>query len=148
MNLGDGFNLTQEPWVLQWVAERIREPSRFTKQATAMAVVRGGDLKAAAVYDFYKPAYQSMAIAIAGTQGWATPSAVKIILAAPFKMLNVNRLQCIVHKKNKRSRKLVEGVGFTLEGVMKDFWGPDNGDACTYRLLRNEWETGRFSNGK
>ena len=129
MNLGDGFNLTQEPWVLQWVAERIREPSRFTKQATAMAVVRGGDLKAAAVYDFYKPAYQS-------------------ILAAPFKMLNVNRLQCIVHKKNKRSRKLVEGVGFTLEGVMKDFWGPDNGDACTYRLLRNEWETGRFSNGK
>ena len=138
------YALTQDRGAMQWLAERVREPSRFTPQATCLEVMRDGERKAVAVYDFWKPNYQSMGIAIAGEPGWATKDAIRIILAAPFAMLPVNRLHCLIHKKNKKSRRLVEGVGFVREGVMKDFWGEGRGDAVAYRMLRKEWEEGRF----
>ena len=142
------YVMGQDRAALQWVAEQTREPNRFTPKATTLCIKAKNGARAVAVYDFWKPAHQTMAIAIAGEPGWVSRGAIKVILAAPFAMLPVNRLHCIIHKKNKASRRLVEGVGFVREGVLKEFWGPGRGDAVTYRLLRSEWEKGRFHYGK
>ena len=136
------YILGQDKAAMQWLAEQIREPSRFTKQATTLCIA--GKSRAVVVYDFWRPGHQTLGIAIAGEPGWATKDKIKTILAVPFTMLPVNRLHSIVHKKNKSARRLNEGAGFVLEGTHKDFWGPGRGDACTYRLLRQEWEKGRF----
>ena len=55
-----------------------------------------------------------------------------------FNELKVLRLTCKIAKRNKRSRRLAEGMGFRLEGTMK--LGFDNGtdDQCIYGMTRHD----------
>ena len=43
-----------------------------------------------------------------------------------------------VRKKDKRTRRFVEGIGFKLEGIMRR--ALKNDDICVYGFLRRDWE--------
>lgn len=85
---------------------------------TTLGVVRRGVLVGGVVYHGFRGFDVQMSAAF-DTPGWALPGTMRAIFAYPFLDLGCRRVTAFVGRKNKRSRKLVEGLGFALEGVAR-----------------------------
>lgn len=75
-------------------------------------------------------------------KGYAT-EAVKALLTYGFKTLQLNRIGAIVYPENLPSQKLLENLGFTKEGYLRDYLiqGKTAHSTFVYSMLRNEWNT-------
>ena len=102
-----------------------------------IGVIRNEQLIGGVVYHNYQKSVPSVTVSFAfDTPRWATPTVLKAVCRYPFNQLGVIRVQSMVAKKNKRSRRMTEGIGFKLEGVARKGFGYD--DCCIYGLLRHE----------
>ena len=125
-----------DEFVRKWVADHIDFVDAFPKNSAALGILDGDRIIAGAVYSELSAKYKTVCLHFASTSPrWATKEAVKTVLGIPFEQLGCDRIQTICRKKNKRNRKLLEGVGFKLEGVHKRYFG-EWGDACSYGLLK------------
>lgn len=69
---------------------------------------------------------------VTATPKWATSGNVSAILHYPFSQLGVKRMTAITTKKNKPARRLMERLGFKLEGIHP--FAAKGKTACTYGL--------------
>ena len=69
--------------------------------------------------------------------------ALGAIIELGFKKIGLNRIEAVVMLENKGAVKLLEGLGFHQEGVLREYenWG-DKGcvDLMMFSLLRCEYE--------
>lgn len=70
--------------------------------------------------------------------------ALGLLLRFAFHELNLHRLQLNVFSYNTRAIRLYERLGFTREGVLREFLHRDGQrfDVYVYGLLAREWERG------
>lgn len=75
-------------------------------------------------------------------KGYAT-EAVASLIDYSFNELNLNRIHASADIDNKRSLAVLERLGFTREGVMrqKDFYKGAFHDDVVYSMLKSEWST-------
>lgn len=68
--------------------------------------------------------------------------AMGLLLNFAFWELNLHRVQLTVFSYNQRAIALYEGLGFTREGIYREFLQRDGHrfDMILYGLLRSEWE--------
>ena len=69
---------------------------------------------------------------------WATRQTIQTLLAYPFMQLKCQRVSAFVRKGNKRARRLNEGLGFVLEGRLRDA-GPNNETVLLYGITRKDY---------
>ena len=102
-----------------------------------LAMMDGDKLAGVVVYFCYR--HPSIEIAIfADDPRWVTNrDMVGEILAYPFVQLGCKRVTAMVDRHNKRSRKMVKGLGFVEEGKLRK--AADKGDVFIYGLLPNEY---------
>jgi RimJ/RimL family protein N-acetyltransferase len=86
-----------------------------------------------------------ISIAIGNRADWGHGygyEAGELALAFVFQEVNLHRVTATVFSYNKRSRALVEKLGFRREGVFREFLERDGErhDMLLYGLLRPEWE--------
>lgn len=131
-------------FVRAWVKARIAVMNVGDFGAcTALGVMDNGRLIAGVVYHDWQPGYRTIQVSCAAdSPKWARRGIISEILDYPFRQLGVNRITSITSADNHRTRRFLEGVGMTLEGICIEGFG-DN-DAAIYRLLKREWEAGRF----
>jgi RimJ/RimL family protein N-acetyltransferase len=104
---------------------------------TTIGVIRGKKLLGGVIYHMYQPAYKSVMVSYAfDSPKWISPEVIGSFAAFPFLQLGVNRLWTLTPRKNKRSRRLVEFLGFKLEGCARKGYGND--DAMIYGMLKHE----------
>jgi len=70
--------------------------------------------------------------------------AIMLALQFAFHEINLHRVQLTVFSYNERAIKLYERIGFTREGVYREFLSRDGRryDMMLYGLLKREWEAG------
>lgn len=126
--------------IAQWVCSRTKEsmPDVFE----AIAVIHEGKMAAGILYYDYFGKSINLSLT-SETPRAASKTVFKVMLGYPFKQLKVKRITALIKKGNKRSRKLAEGLGFKLEGVVRKAT-PEGKDLCIYGLLDDEYFTGRF----
>ena len=66
-----------------------------------------------------------------------TRSRIRLLFRYPFEQLGVSRISCVIAASNSRSRRVVEGLGWTEEGTVRKFYA-DNEDAKIYGMLRED----------
>lgn len=73
-------------------------------------------------------------------QGYGTEATERVVQYA-FDQLGLHRIAARVSEFNEPSRRLLESVGFTQEGVHRDdeFVDGEYHDVCWYGLLADEW---------
>lgn len=82
----------------------------------ALGVIRRGTLVGGVVYHNYR--IWDIELSCAFDQvGWALPGTVRALMAYPFNELDCRRVTAIIGRKNRKARKLLEDLGFKLEGV-------------------------------
>lgn len=128
--------------VAAWLLERLPDMLNLGAGYSAIGVARDGALTGGALYTNYRPCLGggNIEVSCAG-HGWLSRRVIGILLGYPFDQLGCHRLTSFVRKKNKPSRRLLEGLGFKLEGVHPDGFGPRTGDSLSYGLLKrdNRW---------
>lgn len=103
-----------------------------------------GELLGVAIYLNFAQ-YDVQICFVTATPRWATSGNIRAILNYPFIQLGVKRMTAVTNKSNKRARKLLEGVGFRLEGV-HPYGDAGVRPAMTYGLYREN--AGRWLNGQ
>ena len=126
--------------VAAWVAARLdMDPADFFP-CTAIAVMGGPALLAGAVYYQFRPnahgGTMEAALAAASPR-WCTRPVLASLFAYPFAQARVARLQVSCARRNKRARRLVEQLGFRLEGIGRRLWDGRR-DAAIYSMLPEE----------
>lgn len=131
-------------FVRGWVRERI--PSMQAAEfgpSTALGVMDGQRLIAGLVYHDWQPWFKSIQLSCAAVHPkWASRRILAEVFAYPFHQLGVNRIVAVTETDNHKTRRILEGIGYTLEGIGVKAFGEK--DAASYRLLKDEWEAGRF----
>lgn len=134
--------------VIPYVQSRIPHMDDGFGPCVALGVVRRGILVGGVVYHGYRPADGDVMVSIAFERpDWCLPQTMRALFAYPFNELNCGRMTAVVARKNKRSRKLVEGLGFKLEGVARKAFGRRD-DAMLYGLLKSECRFLRNTDGQ
>lgn len=119
---------------LPWLAERVRgwTPSG---QEVAIASVRDNRITAVVAYANYRGG--NIEMTCAGEGNWMTRGNLAGFYAYPFVQLGCRRVTALVHRKNAKSRKLMERLGYTLEGKIREA-AEDGRDLMLYGLLKSE----------
>lgn len=122
-----------------WVAARMPDDVQFDTKDIAVGVA-DDRIRAGVVYHDHTPEYRGVQVSFATDgPGWATRKTVAALLWPPFRELDCIRVTALIRKKNKASRRLVEKLGFRLEGSLWRGFGNDH--MCVYGLRRSDAET-------
>jgi RimJ/RimL family protein N-acetyltransferase len=109
----------------------------FDNPLSALGVIRNGQLVGGIVFHTYYPGINIEISIYMNSAKWATPRTLARLYSYPFLQLNVPRITAVTSRKNKRTRRFLEGVGWKLEGtIRKAFDGKY--DAMIYGQLREE----------
>ena len=70
--------------------------------------------------------------------------AVAAVIDHAFRSLGLRRIEADVDPRNETSIRLLEGLGFVREGVLRERWCVDGEitDTLLLGLLRREWSAG------
>lgn len=74
---------------------------------------------------------------VAGVGHWLSRTALAVFFSYPFQELGLRRVTALVAKKNKKSRKLCEDLGFSQEGRLRQA-AVNGDDLIVYGLLRKD----------
>lgn len=128
----------EQPEVIaRWVQARLPDCTVFDNPA-AFGVLRGGRLAAGILFHRYDARAGDIEIVLAAElPRWATRQVFWTAFAFAFLQLGCRRVSARVNAANTRARRLIEGAGFVLEGLLREA-GHDRGNVLIYGMLREE----------
>lgn len=67
--------------------------------------------------------------------------ALQTVLSWGFEQMALNRIEALVHEENRASLKLLQGLGFVREGLLREvaYWGGRHHDLVQFGLLARDW---------
>ena len=74
---------------------------------------------------------------VAGHGNWLSRTALAVFFGFPFQELGLRRTTTLVARKNRRARKLNEGLGFVQEGCLRHA-APNGDHFIVYGMLEKE----------
>lgn len=131
--------------VALWLLERLTDIADLPGGYWCIGVERGGELIGGAIFTNYRPCHGggNIEVSCAG-HNWLSRTLIQATFDHAFRTLPCHRITAMVRKTNKSSRTLLEGLGFTLEGRIREGFGPRQ-HMCVYGLLKSDWATSRFN---
>lgn len=118
----------------KWVKDRIGLNGYWAADYQAVAVERGGKLIAGVVYDRHSG--NDCCMHVSGIGYWATPGTLRTFFSFPFMQWKYQRVTALVASKNHKCLTLVDRLGFTPEGRLRE--GLPNDDLMIFGMLRRE----------
>lgn len=100
----------------QWAEKTFPELAGFQRPFTTIGIAHGDRLMGVAIYNQYHGHDIRFSLGAASPK-WATRGTIRALLHYPFFQLGVARMTAVTAKGNKRARRILEGVGFRLEGT-------------------------------
>lgn len=125
--------------VARWMLEKLPEVTELPGGYEAIGIARGGQLIGGCLYTDYRPCRGGGNVHIwgAGEVGWMTRRTIRVVLGYPFEQLKCHRLTATAAKGNRKSRRLLEGLGFQIEGKIRRGFDTRQ-DMIVYGMLREE----------
>ena len=119
-----------------WIKKRIPDDGGRFENFKAMGVVVGDRLVAGVLWNMYYGHMISVTF-VADSPRWASRRILAELFEYPFCQLDVARITAYTGRKNKSARKLLEHLGFKVEGVMRKGRSRKE-DAILYGMLKAE----------
>jgi RimJ/RimL family protein N-acetyltransferase len=127
--------------LLRWASAGL-DGERFGGTSAPVGILRGGELAAVCVYHRFHGVNCEVSFASVDPR-WATRQVLTFIIAYPFLTWpHLRRMTAVARHSNKRSRRLLEGIGARCEGLLADMYPDENG--IQYAITRRWWERSRW----
>lgn len=119
----------------EMICSRIPHMHECPRPSTALGVVRRGVLLGGFIYYRYSGFDVHLGAAF-DRPGWALPDTLRALFNYPFNDMDCSRMTAITGRRNKKARKGLVDLGFTLEGVHpRGLDGRE--DAISYGMLKD-----------
>jgi len=122
-----------------WLLDKLPEVTSLPGGYEAIGVARGDVLVGGCLFSDFSPCIGGGAdirMWAAGSN-WISRRVIGVMLGYPFRRLGCHRITAVTAKKNKPCRKMLEDLGFRLEGTARHGFGIGK-DAMIYGLLRSD----------
>ncbi len=127
--------LAEVAWFVQ---HRIPFCRPFEGDIAAVPVLVDGELIAGIVWHGYDALARNCEVAIAAdSPRWCSRRILRMAFSIPFEGLGCRRVTARINVHNDKSRRLCEGLGFQLEGLLRKA-DIDGTDMLIYGLLKEE----------
>jgi hypothetical protein len=118
---------------------------KFTN-ARAIGFEENGVIQGGVIFDEFKTTMDGKPLSMESTvvtltKSWITRYNLDLIFNYAFACCKVERLEIRCGRYELKKRRLVERLGFTFEGILREAW-PFGGDCAMYSLLQSEWKNG------
>lgn len=123
-----GWDIVSGPEIGHWVAKRL-DAGFFEARSSAIGLKRNDEIIAGVIYENWN--HQTIWCHFA-VEGKMTPAFLAAIFDYPYNICHVEKIIVPVGSDNEQSVKVVENMGFTEEGRVKN--GRPNGDIIFYTL--------------
>lgn len=132
----------QDETVALWVVSRLPEVTSLPGGYAAIGAARDRRLVGGVVFTFYRPSPGGGDVQIwaAGDSGWVSRRTILAMVGWPFEELKCHRVTAYAAKRNRDSRRLLESLGFRVEGNLREGVQPGR-DAIMYGMLASEWQS-------
>ena len=127
-----GWRIESGPEIGYWVANELKA-GFFAERSRAIGLIKDGDIVAGVIYENWNG--RSLIVHMV-VKGRLTPAFIGAIFDYAYNVCNVEKTIAPVSSFNLKSMKLVENMGFTEEGRIKDA-APD-GDMILYTLKKTD----------
>lgn len=131
----DGVLYGADDEVARWVDSRCGNDKPGLAYKALGVVARGNIVAGIIFHGFQEDRDVTATVAIDGA-GLELRSGIKRCLEWAFVALAVPRISAEIDMRNKRSRRLAEGVGFRLEGVKRG--ASRRSGICVYGMLKED----------
>lgn len=123
--------IISNPYVGDWVAHRIN--GMFDKYSSnAIGLLIDGNIKAGVIYEDFNKASVVCHIACE----FLSSEFLAAVFDYPFNSMGVRKIIAPVASDNQKSKRLVEKMGFSVEGVLTDCH--PNGDILLYTMKKSD----------
>jgi len=128
--------------VVSWVGENLGEDKDWIGQNITLGIEKNAKLLGGVVFHNIRPKIDVWLTIYTTDKKWCNKRTLRAIFDIAFNFLESRRVSVRVDALNKKSRKLVEGLGFQKEGVLR-FYEDNGNDSVVYSMLKNEciWRT-------
>lgn len=125
---------------IEWVCQKLQVNRGYFGKCATIAIEAGG--KTVVVYSSYSGVNCEVTVASDGL-GWLKTKYLKPLFAYPFKQMGVRRITLLIRESNHKVTRLVEKIGFTHEGTLREFM--DDGENCViYSMTKTEYEASKY----
>lgn len=123
--------------VFNWVIQNLEtSPENFAKHIT-LGIMLEGKIIAGVILSDIRENVDVWLTIFSDNKRWCNKRILCAIFGVCFELLKCRRASVRVDEKNQKSIKLIEGLGFQKEGVLKGF--EDNGhDSIIYAMFNNQ----------
>jgi RimJ/RimL family protein N-acetyltransferase len=105
----------------KWVVSRVMDIKSVEDLGPFQAIGVAINKKIVAGFVFNNYTEDEIMLSLAAIDPrWCQKGIIEAVLGYPFSQVGVHRVSLICAKGNKRARKLAEGLGFRLEGTLKE----------------------------
>jgi len=128
--------------VVSWVGNGLKEHTCWVGQNMTLGIKREGRLIAGIVFHDIRVRRDVWLTIFSTDKKWCNRRVLRAVFNIAFNFLKCQRVSVKVDALNFQSQKLVEGLGFKKEGILRSY--EDNGhDGFIYSMLKNEciWRT-------
>ena len=126
------WSIVSDHAIGHWVAEQIKG-SYWPEKAVALGLLRGGEIVAGCIYEQFNGRSLVVHLAIAGR---ITPAFLAAMFDYGFNVCGIEKAVAPVSSGNAASVRLVESMGYVLEGTIRDA-APD-GDILIYTMRKSD----------
>ena len=123
--------------VAKWVCDGLGENTDWVGHNVTMGVELDGELIAGIIFNNIRPNLDVWLTIYSTNRRWCNRRVLRAIFGLAFDEMGSRRVSLCVSKDNEAIKKLVEGLGFVREGLLRQY--RDNGNDCiVYGMLKNE----------
>ena len=122
--------------VAAWIAERVPYTQNLEPCRCIGFRKRGGEILYGGAFNEFR-GRDVQYHAACDDPSVLTRSRIKVLFRYPFEQIGVERISCVIADSNARSRKVVEGLGWKQEGIIRRFYA-DSEDGILYGILKSE----------
>ena len=123
--------------IAKWVCDGLEYDTDWVGANVTMGIVLDGKLIAGIIFNNIRPNIDVWLTIYATDKRWCNRRVLRCVFNLAFNQMGCRRVSLCVSKDNEVSKRLVEGLGFVYEGLLRQY--RDNGDDCyLYGMLKNE----------
>lgn len=125
--------------VLKWVCDGLGDTPEDYGANLTIGVWLDDKLVAGIILNDHRPHIDVWMTIYSVNKRWCTKAVIKYVFNIVFDLMDCRRASVFVSKDNHKSLKLALGVGFKVEGLLRQY--RDNGDDCyVLGILKQEYE--------
>lgn len=121
------------PWLERRIGVQLAADARF------IGVIKDAEVVAAVAFSHWTG--PDIELSVAGEPGSGSRAFLAAVFGYVFETAGCVRCTVKVRASNRRARRLAERLGFTLEGIQRQWYGDE--DALIFGLLRKDHEQQR-----